>query len=104
MRYFFVTLLMSAVNQSFCVNSLAIAPPSWSDPKVNPCASMANGWQHLYYPPLNKCFKIFTLGFPCSETMELSPTANGLTGHGECKYFPFNNFTEVNLVLAIKTR
>ena len=88
MHHFYVTLLMSAVYYNVCVNCLAIAPPSWSNPKVNPCAELANGWQHLYYPPLKKCFKIFTLGYPCPDTMELSPTANGLTGHGQCQCPP----------------
>jgi hypothetical protein len=59
------------------VNAYAVQPPSWSDPKINPCAKIANGWQHLYYPPLDRCFKIFTLGYPCPETMELSPLENG---------------------------
>lgn len=52
-----------------------IVPPPWSDPAKNPCASMAGGWQLLYWTPLKKCFKIFTLGYPCPDTMELSPTA-----------------------------
>lgn len=77
-------ILMTVVG----VNSFAIAPPTWSDPKVNPCAKMSNGWQHLYYPPLKECFKIFALGYPCPESMELSPTFNGVTGHGECKCPP----------------
>lgn len=51
-----------------------IVPPPWSDPAKNPCASMAGGWQLLYWTPLKKCFKIFTLGYPCPDTMELSPT------------------------------
>lgn len=84
----YITILMAAVNQKFQASGYAIAPPSWSDPKVNPCAKLSNGWQHLYYPPLEKCFKIFTLGYPCPESMELSPILNGLTGHGECKCPP----------------
>lgn len=55
----------------------AIAPPPWSDPTKNPCASQPGGWQLLYWPPLNQCFKIFTKGYPCPETMELSPVAYG---------------------------
>lgn len=51
-----------------------IVPPPWSDPAKNPCASMTGGWQLLYWAPLKKCFKIFTLGYPCPDTMELSPT------------------------------
>lgn len=54
----------------------AIVPPPWSDPQKNPCASMPGGWQLLYWPPLKKCFKIFQVGYPCPETMELSPAAN----------------------------
>lgn len=59
------------------IDAYAVQPPSWSDPKINPCAKIANGWQHLYYPPLDRCFKIFTLGFPCPDTMELSPLESG---------------------------
>lgn len=85
----YITLLMTAVYQKFFfADGFAIAPPSWSDPKVNPCARMSNGWQHLYYPPLKECFKIFTLGYPCPDSMELSPILNGVTGHGECKCPP----------------
>jgi hypothetical protein len=80
--------LTLAANQRNLVNSYAIAPPSWSDPNVNPCARMSNGWQHLYYAPLKACFKIFTTGFPCPETMELTPIKNGLTGYGECSCPP----------------
>lgn len=69
-------------------DALAISPPSWSDPEVNPCARVSNGWQHLYYAPLKACFKIFTTGFPCPDTMELSPLKNGLTGYGECSCPP----------------
>ena len=79
---------MAAVNQKINTAGFAIAPPLWSDPKVNPCAKMSNGWQHLYYPPLKQCFKIFTLGYPCPESMELSPILSGVTGHGECKCPP----------------
>lgn len=84
----YIIFLTAAVNQKFQASGYAIAPPSWSDPKVNPCAKLSNGWQHLYYPPLETCFKIFTLGYPCPESMELSPILNGLTGHGECKCPP----------------
>ncbi|XP_070492804.1 uncharacterized protein [Chironomus tepperi] len=81
-------LLIATIYQRRSVNGLAISPPSWSDPNVNPCARMSNGWQHLYYSPLKGCFKIFTLGFPCPETMELSPIKNGMTGYGECSCPP----------------
>lgn len=81
-------IIIIAVYQN-CVDAFAVAPPSWSDPKVNPCANMPNGgWQHLYFAPLKECFKIFTLGYPCPDTMELSPILNGMTGHGECKCPP----------------
>ncbi|XP_055384230.1 uncharacterized protein LOC129613919 [Condylostylus longicornis] len=56
----------------------AIVPPPWSDPEKNPCALMPGGWQLLYWPPLKKCFKIFSVGYPCPDTMELSPAT--LTG------------------------
>lgn len=77
----------------------AVVPPPWSDPFSNPCASQPGGWQLLYWPPLKKCFKIFTvwnstelnqellfwklsfrqLGYPCPDTMELSPIGNSAT-------------------------
>ena len=41
----------------------AIVPPPWSDPSKNPCASLPGGWQLLYWTPLKKCFKIFTVSF-----------------------------------------
>lgn len=52
---------------------MAIIPPAWADPERNPCASLPGGWQLLYWAPLRRCFKIFNLGYPCPETMELSP-------------------------------
>lgn len=79
-----LTFIAAVYQRQLSVDALAIAPPTWSDPTVNPCARTANGWQHLFYPPLNSCFKIFTLGYPCPDTMELSPIKNGLTGYGEC--------------------
>lgn len=39
----------------------AIVPPPWSDPSNNPCAALPGGWQLLYWAPLRKCFKIFTV-------------------------------------------
>ena len=54
---------------------MAILPPPWSDPIKNPCATLPGGWQLLYWPPLKKCFKIFQVGYPCPDTMELSPAA-----------------------------
>uniref|UniRef100_A0A182FTP4 DUF4789 domain-containing protein n=1 Tax=Anopheles albimanus TaxID=7167 RepID=A0A182FTP4_ANOAL len=69
----------------------AIVPPPWSDPNKNPCASQPGGWQLLYWPPLKRCFKIFQLGYPCPDTMELSPVGAGSTGLGstaECRCPP----------------
>ncbi|KAI4463632.1 hypothetical protein MML48_4g00021332 [Holotrichia oblita] len=53
----------------------AVAPPPWADPKVNPCATQPRGWQLLYWPPDGKCYKIFKMGYPCPDDMELSPAA-----------------------------
>lgn len=85
-----IVLSISAIYQKKdnYVDALAIAPPSWSNPEVNPCARFSNGWQHLYYSPLKACFKIFTTGFPCPDTMELAPLKNGLNGYGECSCPP----------------
>ncbi|XP_058833558.1 uncharacterized protein LOC131691288 [Topomyia yanbarensis] len=69
----------------------AIVPPPWSDPNKNPCASQPGGWQLLYWPPLRKCFKIFQMGYPCPDTMELSPVGVGSTSMGssaECRCPP----------------
>lgn len=88
MNKLFIMLLLSATYQKFQVQGFAISPPSWSNPELNPCAKMANGWQHLFYPPLNKCFKIFSVGYPCPESMELAPVLNSTTGIGECKCPP----------------
>ncbi|XP_064544923.1 uncharacterized protein LOC135432954 isoform X1 [Drosophila montana] len=66
----YLLLLLAQQQQALA----GIVPPPWSDPAKNPCASMAGGWQLLYWTPLKKCFKIFTLGYPCPDTMELSPT------------------------------
>lgn len=63
----------------------AIAPPPWSDPNKNPCATMPGGWQLLYWTPLKQCFKIFQLGYPCPESMELSPAGGGMA---ECRCPP----------------
>ncbi|KMY99699.1 uncharacterized protein LOC6738115 isoform X1 [Drosophila simulans] len=68
-------LLLLTTGQNPQQVAAGIVPPPWSDPAQNPCASMSGGWQLLYWAPLKKCFKIFTLGYPCPATMELSPTA-----------------------------
>ena len=70
----------------------AIVPPPWSNPSTNPCATMPGGWQLLYWPPLKKCFKIFQKGYPCPETMELSPIGSGYGAnagtYAECRCPP----------------
>lgn len=43
------------------VGDAAIEPPPWSDPTKNPCANQPGGWQLLYWPPLEQCFKIYTV-------------------------------------------
>lgn len=53
----------------------AVVAPPWADPKLNPCANEPRGWQLLYWPPDGKCYKIFQLGHPCPDDMELSPAA-----------------------------
>ncbi|KAJ6642909.1 hypothetical protein Bhyg_07865 [Pseudolycoriella hygida] len=73
--WFIVTLLGICEKQ---IES-AVVPPPWSDPYSNPCATQPGGWQLLYWPPLKKCFKIFTLGYPCPDTMELSPVGSSAT-------------------------
>lgn len=44
------------------VDAAIVAPP-WSNPSNNPCALQPGGWQLLYWAPLKKCFKIFTVVF-----------------------------------------
>jgi hypothetical protein len=69
----------------------AIVPPPWSDPNKNPCAQLPGGWQLLYWKPLKKCFKIFQMGYPCPETMELSPIGSSTINLGysaECRCPP----------------
>ncbi|XP_023315621.1 uncharacterized protein LOC106659378 isoform X1 [Trichogramma pretiosum] len=68
----------------------AIVPPPWADPANNPCASQPRGWQLLYWPADGKCYRIFQIGAPCPETMELSPSAVGSGGmmKAECRCPP----------------
>ncbi|XP_066150048.1 uncharacterized protein [Euwallacea fornicatus] len=68
----------------------AIMPPPWADPKLNPCAKEPLGWQRLYWPPDGKCYKIFQLGPPCPEGMELSPAKSkgGNELYAECRCPP----------------
>ncbi|XP_044730148.1 uncharacterized protein LOC123293402 [Chrysoperla carnea] len=61
-----------------------IAPPHWVDLKRNPCASQ--GWQLLYWAPDQACYKIFQTGYPCPETMELTPSLS--ENVAECKCPP----------------
>lgn len=61
----------------------AIVPPPWSNPMSNPCASMPGGWQLLYWPPLKKCFKIFSVCYHCHHTIY-------------DKYFSNNTHTNLN--------
>ncbi|XP_074095978.1 uncharacterized protein LOC141525391 isoform X2 [Cotesia typhae] len=62
----------------------AIVPPPWANPSSNPCATEPRGWQLLYWPADGKCYKIFQIGAPCPETMELSPTAKGPGAECRC--------------------
>ncbi|XP_014260557.1 uncharacterized protein LOC106673101 [Cimex lectularius] len=83
MDYFYVfnfLFLLSAAT----VSSTVLVPP-WGDPTQNPCALKPNGWQLLYWPEDEKCYKIFQKGYPCSETMELVP---GKGGKAECQCPP----------------
>lgn len=62
--------LLGALWSGFCmvlfvwpaVDAAIVAPP-WSNPSSNPCALQPGGWQLLYWAPLKKCFKIFTVVF-----------------------------------------
>lgn len=63
----------------------AVVPPPWADPGNNPCASQPGGWQLLYWPEDGKCYKIFQKGYPCPETMELTP---GINMTAECRCPP----------------
>lgn len=65
-------------------------PPPWADPELNPCAKEPRGWQLLFWPPDGQCYKIFQIGHPCPEGMELSP-ATSKTGkelYAECRCPP----------------
>nr|XP_012228873.1 PREDICTED: uncharacterized protein LOC105675942 [Linepithema humile] len=66
----------------------AIMPPPWADPSSNPCAAQPRGWQLLYWPADGKCYKIFQIGAPCPETMELGPAAGGGGTTAECRCPP----------------
>lgn len=69
----------------------AIAAPPWANPKLNPCAIHPMGWQMLYWPPDGACYKIFQLGHPCPDDMELTPSASGSNAQkviAECRCPP----------------
>ncbi|XP_014218993.1 uncharacterized protein LOC106647209 isoform X2 [Copidosoma floridanum] len=68
--------------------SAALIPPPWADPINNPCATQPRGWQLLYWPADGKCYKIFQIGAPCPETMELGPSAVGSETRAECRCPP----------------
>nr|XP_023030160.1 uncharacterized protein LOC111518060 isoform X2 [Leptinotarsa decemlineata] len=68
----------------------AVMAPPWANPKLNPCASQPNGWQLLFWPPEAKCYKIFQVGHPCPDGMELSPSLSksGKNLSAECRCTP----------------
>ncbi|XP_033216033.1 uncharacterized protein LOC117172337 isoform X2 [Belonocnema kinseyi] len=66
----------------------AIVPPPWANPSSNPCAAQPRGWQLLFWPADGKCYKIFQIGAPCPETMELGPSAEGEGTVAECRCPP----------------
>ncbi|KAJ8938717.1 hypothetical protein NQ318_005571 [Aromia moschata] len=68
----------------------AVMAPPWANPKLNPCASQPRGWQLLFWPPDGKCYKIFQVGHPCPEGMELSPVSSksGKQLSAECRCPP----------------
>ncbi|XP_034239975.1 uncharacterized protein LOC117644537 [Thrips palmi] len=51
----------------------AVVPPSWADPRHNPCAAQPGGWQLLLWPGDGRCYRIFRRGHPCPPHMELTP-------------------------------
>lgn len=55
----------------------AISPPPWVDSVKNPCTNRTGGWQLIYWEPLKDCFKIFQVGYPCPDTMELGTDKYG---------------------------
>ncbi|XP_015111656.1 uncharacterized protein LOC107037550 [Diachasma alloeum] len=66
----------------------SIVPPPWANPLSNPCAAQPRGWQLLYWPDDGKCYKIFQIGAPCPETMELGPSAKSGGVIAECRCPP----------------
>ncbi|CAH1126193.1 unnamed protein product [Ceutorhynchus assimilis] len=79
------------------VGAAVMAPP-WADPNLNPCAKEPRGWQLLFWPSDGKCYKIFQVGHPCPEGMELSP-ATSRTGkelYAECRCPPKHALSTVD--------
>ncbi|CAH1187486.1 unnamed protein product, partial [Phyllotreta striolata] len=74
---------------SYAAKGAVVAPP-WANPKLNPCASHPRGWQLLFWPPDGKCYKIFQVGYPCPNGMELTPSLSksGQTLSAECRCVP----------------
>lgn len=68
----------------------AVVAPPWANPKLNPCASHPRGWQLLFWPPDGKCYKIFQVGHPCANGMELTPSLSksGKNLSAECRCVP----------------
>ncbi|KAH1020672.1 hypothetical protein HUJ04_010288 [Dendroctonus ponderosae] len=68
----------------------AIMPPPWADPDLNPCANRPGGWQLLFWPPDGQCYKIFQIGYPCPDGMELTPARSkiGKELYAECRCPP----------------
>ncbi|XP_030747278.1 uncharacterized protein LOC115875873 isoform X2 [Sitophilus oryzae] len=73
----------------------AVIPPPWANPDLNPCARQSRGWQVLFWPPDKKCYKIFKVGYPCPDGMELSPATsrNGKELYAECRCPPGQAFS-----------
>ncbi|KAJ1525942.1 hypothetical protein ONE63_009128 [Megalurothrips usitatus] len=51
----------------------SVVPPSWADPRHNPCAAQPGGWQLILWPGDGRCYRIFRRGHPCAASMELTP-------------------------------
>ncbi|XP_076387618.1 uncharacterized protein LOC100876616 [Megachile rotundata] len=86
LRELLVTIWLTSMVQLHVKS--AIMPPPWADPSSNPCAAQPRGWQLLFWPPDGKCYKIFQIGAPCPETMELGPAAGGGGIVAECRCPP----------------
>lgn len=69
-KWGFLTALVLVIT----LTGAAIRAPPWADPELNPCANQPRGWQYIFWPEDGQCYKIFQIGYPCPETMELVPT------------------------------